>query len=254
MGISEFASPTGALTAAVADVPNTPWRVVLVAPSAGLYSPAGDEWADWALWLAVAVSGFCGIGLFVRLGRARAESVAMARTDTLTGLSNRRAMQEALIKTASLSSRHKHPLSALMIDIDHFKGINDVHGHDAGDVAIRGVAQALVGAIRQGDMAGRWGGEEFLVLLPHTNQDAAREVAERIRNRIVGTVHSNGSSSAPVTVSVGVASLGRTDTVALLRHADTALYAAKARGRNCVEMYKVRSNSHPRVGLAPVAP
>jgi diguanylate cyclase (GGDEF)-like protein len=235
VGVSELGS--GQATAAVADVSYAPWRVVLVAPTAVLYAPAlGMKVAPWALWFAQAVSGCLVIVLIVRLGRARAHAMATARTDSLTGLPNRRAMQEALDNAASLSSRHQVPLAALMIDVDRFKNINDTYGHDTGDLVIGAIAVALVEATRDSDVAGRWGGEEFLVLLPHTDHVAAVTVAERIREAIASTVVSNGSAGCPVTASIGVAILRHGDAGTLLRKADAALYAAKANGRNRVEV------------------
>lgn len=237
VGITEFKSDTERVTAAVADVPGSPWRVVLVASSAGLYAPvAAETLSPWVLWVALAACGCLVVVLFVRLGRARAEAALTARTDSLTGLANRRAMQEVLTKTASLAARHRVPLGALMIDIDRFKIINDTHGHDAGDVVLRSVAVALAGATRESDYAGRWGGEEFLVLLPHTDHLAALTVAERIRDAIATTVCSQDGGGYPVTVSIGVGVLDHGDASRLIGEADAALFAAKANGRNRVEI------------------
>ena len=237
IGVSEVRSSSGRVTAAVAAVPGSPWRVVLVAPSDGLYAPVDAErLSPWVLLMALAASGCFAVVLFVRLGRARAEAALTARTDSLTGLPNRRAMQEVLTGAASLAARHHVPLGALMVDIDRFKNINDTHGHDAGDVVLRAVAVALAGATRESDTAGRWGGEEFLVLLPHTGHLAALTVAERIREAIATTVRSQHSGGYPVTVSIGVAVLDHGDASSLIREADGALFEAKASGRNRVEI------------------
>ena len=219
LGVSEVDLDSQAMTTAVAEVPDSPWRVVLVSPTSGLRAPlAAEQRAPWALWLALAAFGSLAIVLFVRLGRARASATAIAHTDLLTGLPNRRAMQQSLQQTGAVCARHGVPLSALMIDIDLFKSINDNHGHDGGDRVLQAIAAALVEAIRTGDIAGRWGGEEFLVLLPHTDGLAARGVAERIRN-VAGSVLSNGGKGCPVTVSIGVAVLHDGDTGTLMREA-----------------------------------
>jgi diguanylate cyclase (GGDEF)-like protein len=237
VGVTEVDTASGPVTAAVADVPELPWRVALSAPTSGLYAPVeSGRWAPWTLWGLLAGAGCVQMLLVVRLARARADAALTAHTDVLTGLPNRRAMQEVLDRTAALSTRHELDLAALMIDIDRFKVINDTHGHAVGDLAIRATADALAGAIREGDVAGRWGGEEFLVLLPHTNDTNALIVAERIRRAIAAAVPAGSPASTGMTASIGLATLREGDSTALLRDADHALYAAKANGRNRVEV------------------
>jgi two-component system cell cycle response regulator len=157
----------------------------------------------------------------------------LARTDVLTGLNNRRHLEETLRQMTSQARRYDHPFSLVMLDIDRFKDINDEHGHVAGDDVLRTVARRIQSSTRESDVIGRWGGEEFLALLPMTDLDGARTFAERIRGMIdwaevvidgVGTVH--------VTVSAGCAT--GTDIGELLLRADEALYAAKKGGRNAV--------------------
>jgi diguanylate cyclase (GGDEF)-like protein len=236
VGIRGFDTKDEHFTAAVADVPGLPWRVVLVTPTAGLFAPVDHGgWAPWAMWFAFAVSAFVALLLFFRLARARADASLSARTDHLTALPNRRAMQEELNRAAARAVRHDLPLAALMIDIDRFKLINDAHGHDVGDVVIRATADALGQATREGDVAGRWGGEEFLVLLPHTEYEGVVELAERVRATIAAATVPECPACSGMTVSIGFAMLEHGDTAALLREADTALYVAKANGRNRVE-------------------
>jgi|GEM_PF-3232326 len=239
VGLSSVKLDSQRMTAAVADVSDIPWRVVLVAPTAGLQAPlASEQTAPWALWLALGAFGCVTIVLFVRLGRARARATATAHTDSLTSLPNRRAMEQSLHQTAALCARHGVPLCALMIDIDHFKSINDTLGHDAGDRVLRAIAVALIQATRTGDIAGRWGGEEFLVLLPHTDDLAALGVAERIRDLIARTISTDGGHGTAVTASIGVAVLRHSDTSTMLHEADAALYEAKTSGRNRVELWE----------------
>jgi diguanylate cyclase (GGDEF)-like protein len=251
-GTSTLDAKTGSATAAVADVPSLPWRIVLVAPNAALYSPVtGGHWAPWALWWALAGSELLALVLFVRLGRARASAASTARTDALTGLPNRRAMQELLNRAGAVSARHGTPLAALMIDIDRFKAINDAYGHDVGDLVIQATATALTDATRDADVAGRWGGEEFLILLHHADSDSVRVVAERVRMSIATATIPGRLDIDGVTASIGLAELCNGDTALMLREADAALYVAKANGRNRVEVAAVSAATRAlRTGAA----
>ena len=157
----------------------------------------------------------------------------LARTDGLTGLLNRRAMEEALDEQLQRGRRHGEPAALLMLDIDHFKRINDAHGHAVGDAAIVALADTLRAGLRSLDRAARWGGEEFLVLLPQQDATAACAVAERLRAALATLP---GPELPRFTVSVGVASLlpGDRAWCDWLKRADDALYAAKAAGRDRV--------------------
>jgi diguanylate cyclase len=156
----------------------------------------------------------------------------MSRTDGLSGLLNRRYWEDAVAAEFERCARTGGRSSVLMLDIDHFKAINDRHGHLEGDEVIRRVAEILRRALRENDVPGRYGGEEFGVLLPDTPAAGAEVIAERIRKRIEGAALTK--SGVRATVSIGIAELEGEDlnyTVAISR-ADRALYAAKARGRN----------------------
>jgi diguanylate cyclase (GGDEF)-like protein/hemerythrin-like metal-binding protein/PAS domain S-box-containing protein len=156
---------------------------------------------------------------------------AMAHTDALTGIGNRRMLETRLDEEVVRAQRYAHPLAVAFIDIDHFKRVNDTLGHDAGDAAIAKVAHSLKAALRECDIIGRWGGEEFLAILIETNLLDAAEVVERMRKAVS---EATAADAAPVTVSVGLACLRPgEDKHALIRRADKALYAAKASGRNC---------------------
>lgn len=166
-------------------------------------------------------------------------TLLQAHKDPLTGLGNRLAMQMALEKDLARTRRHKAPLSVLMIDIDHFKSINDTYGHTIGDHVIAAVAQTLEHTIRDADNAFRYGGEEFLVILDDSDLDGALCAAERIRHNIdTMTLPAIGKSGRSVTVSVGCATLHEADSIdSFIERADQALYKAKAEGRNrsCTE-------------------
>lgn len=159
-------------------------------------------------------------------------------TDPLTGLLNRRYLEERLSEELERSKRHRFPMSFLMVDIDDFKQYNDNLGHQAGDLALEMTAQCLKTALRSADVASRYGGEEFSILLPQTSLSEARVIAERIRRRVERTQYPQGKEQplGAVTVSIGISAFGpQTDTPAsVIYAADQALYVAKSRGKNRV--------------------
>ncbi|TAH44943.1 MAG: diguanylate cyclase [Betaproteobacteria bacterium] len=165
-----------------------------------------------------------------QLVEALAEVERLARHDALTGLFNRGWLDQVLKAEVRRFRRTPHPMSIILIDIDHFKQINDTHGHDAGDRVLGAIARTLQREVRGGDIAGRWGGEEFLVIAPNTPLDAAVQLAERLRTAIAAL-----KFGWPVSGSFGVAELqaGESITRFLIR-ADRALYRAKEEGRNRV--------------------
>lgn len=155
--------------------------------------------------------------------------------DALTGLGNRAALDQTLLRELQLAERHGQDLSLLMIDLDHFKKINDHYGHAKGDEALKAVTATIQVACRNSDICFRFGGEEFIVLLPKTNGSGARIIAERIREQVEQLVVDNGQTTINPTVSIGIATLalGQGDTVeSLFARADKALYRAKTEGRN----------------------
>jgi len=165
-------------------------------------------------------------------------SIEMAITDALTGLFNRRYMESHLGTLIEQAASRGKPLAALVIDIDYFKAINDSHGHDAGDDVLRDFALRIKRSIRGIDLACRYGGEEFVIVMPETDMAVAAMVAERLRRRIAAEPFAiaQGTRHIPVTISIGLAGLrGKNDTAAhLLKRADQALYRAKRDGRNRV--------------------
>ena len=161
----------------------------------------------------------------------------LAMTDQLTGLFNRRAFLSVIEKEFNKSVQNNHSTSCLLIDIDHFKRINDEHGHNAGDLVLKEISQVMMNSLRKADTIARWGGEEFIILLPETAKKAALEIA----SKILTSVSACKFSSVPklVTVSIGLAAIPETgvDTIdKLIAASDGALYQAKAKGRNRIEI------------------
>jgi two-component system, cell cycle response regulator len=156
----------------------------------------------------------------------------LSRRDALTDLHNRRHLDEELVRRHGEARRHHDPLGVVLFDIDHFKLVNDVHGHPVGDDVLREVSRRIQNQLRQEDIAGRWGGEEFLVILPQTDLDGTIETAQRIRRAVSATPIIAGDQHIAVTVSGGCAVGPGESPAELLRRADKRLYQAKAGGRN----------------------
>jgi diguanylate cyclase (GGDEF)-like protein len=173
------------------------------------------------------------------LNKALGTLQQLASEDVLTGLLNRRALMDALQREVERDQRFKTGLAVLMIDLDHFKHINDHHGHAMGDAVLRGVGRVLRAGLRAIDIAGRYGGEELCVLLPGTSLAGALTAAESLRRAIAAAQYRDGEAVVQITASIGVAATDQTvvaaaDADALLRCADASLYLAKQSGRNQV--------------------
>jgi two-component system, cell cycle response regulator len=158
----------------------------------------------------------------------------VSRTDALTGLYNRRHIDEQLRRCHTEAGRRHEPVCVVMFDIDHFKAVNDTYGHPVGDLVLQDFAHYLVNELRAADIAGRWGGEEFLVILPRTTLEDARAVAERVRVAVASGATDAGPDVIRVTASAGCALGPRESATALTALADRCLYRAKDAGRNRV--------------------
>ncbi|WP_217914048.1 bifunctional diguanylate cyclase/phosphohydrolase [Miltoncostaea marina] len=236
-----WAAADGAeLRAANADLRATLRRLMTIATAVAL---AGVLVAGLG-WLLIARVRRRVVGA---LQRATVDLRRLAETDPLTGLANQRTVHDTLRSAVPEARASGRPLSAVMLDLDHFKRINDTHGHAAGDAVLVETARRLTACSRADDLVARIGGEEFLMLLPGTDGAAALAIAERVRAAVVATPF--GAATGHLTVSLGVATLGPgLDADALLGHADTALYWAKAHGRNAAYRY----GEDGMRGLAPV--
>jgi two-component system, cell cycle response regulator len=166
------------------------------------------------------------------------ESRRLATVDALTGLHNRRAFIEHARREVGRSQRHCDPLSMLLLDVDHFKSVNDTHGHAAGDRVLAAVGRMLSETNRRHDVSARWGGEEFVLLLSSTDAEGAAIVAERVRAAVEGlSIKTDAGELVRITASIGASTLLPTETLdALVDRADRAMYAAKTAGRNRVRI------------------
>lgn len=183
-----------------------------------------------------------GLGLALRNALTHEEIQRIAALDSLTGIYNRRFGMERLHEEYTRVIRQDLPLSLLMMDIDHFKSINDTYGHRAGDRALKLVVKVMKSVMREGDILCRYGGEEFMAILPGADCDNAQEVAERIRRRISDTHLEHGDQIIPITISIGMASWPEhqvENEQQLIERADQTLYMAKESGRNRVVLAPV---------------
>ncbi|MGC4089687.1 MAG: GGDEF domain-containing response regulator [Polyangiaceae bacterium] len=176
------------------------------------------------------------LGGALRMATLVEESRSMATTDTLTGLLNRRAFVDAAAREVLRSQRYRDSFSVILMDVDHFKHINDRRGHSGGDAVLGAVARLLAKSVRSCDVVARWGGEEFVVALPSTGLQGASEVAERLRANLESQeILDPSGDRVPVTASFGVAELSPQERLEqLIDRADRAMYAAKSNGRNQV--------------------
>ncbi|MCB1978003.1 MAG: GGDEF domain-containing protein [Burkholderiaceae bacterium] len=197
--------------------------------------------------LAVALVASMGF-VFMTKERADEANRVLAALDALTGVANRRSIIAALDRDAGRAIRARTPLAVMMIDLDHFKRINDSHGHLAGDAVLRSLVRVLGDRLRSQDLVGRYGGEEFLVVLPETTLSGARRLANELCQAVEAHAFVHAGQPIPLTVSIGVFGglLEPGDHWDLLIHAaDSALYAAKRAGRNRVEQVAVLPRTGP---------
>jgi len=241
-----YDSPQGKQYHVTAPVAGTAWRIVLRDPEAQLFTflNGAGRWLAWLALAGLAVAGLAIIALITRLHGHREQLIrlntALARLaaiDPLTGLRNRRAIGEYLHDALSAARRHDQVLSVLVVDIDHFKTVNDTLGHRSGDAVLEHAARVLDGALRTEDAIGRWGGEEFLVVLPNTDEEGALRATERLREALSRDQPEEARShQLPVTMTLGVAEWRGEDIDELVSRADNALYLGKAAGRDTVQV------------------
>jgi len=197
-----------------------------------------------------------GLELQLRAANRTLEQIAL--TDMLTGLANKRALAEAMRRDFARAERAGTSIAMVILDLDHFKQVNDTYGHAVGDEVLREVGRVISAGLRSGDISGRFGGEEFVLILPGANVEGGKLVAERLRRSVEGITIQVGSVVLKVTASFGVAAVagpGTSDLAdATLKRADEALYRAKHEGRNrvCVAASPLPS-AHPAMSLSPAS-
>lgn len=186
----------------------------------------------WAFFTTATVVSACAFIFAIRNQQQRQEMAVLARRDPLTGVRNRRSMDDALQLAVSTASRTETPYALVMLDLDHFKTINDKHGHALGDEILVNLAQMVERNTRQSDQLFRFGGEEFVLLMPGVDHAGMKAVVQGLRQKIRSTLR---SPDGPVTASFGAALLDdNEDWESWLKRADDALYRAKESGRDCV--------------------
>jgi len=216
--------------------------VIVLVPVIMLVSLPTFDKIGTIVFVLLAIAASTLLGRLLELSNRRAYALELellrdARTDSLTGLDNRRAMLERGRVELKRAQRSGVPVSVILCDLDHFKNINDKYGHEAGDAALTRSAMVLRRALRESDALGRWGGEEFMAILPGTDAPGAAEVAERMRLAIAVTQFDGLSEGT--TISIGVASSAQLEDPGmewdlLIKEADQRLYRAKREGRNRV--------------------
>ena len=218
-----------ARTFTVAGVPGTSWRLVIAVPDSRLFASI-EGWPQKLPWLVFAIVSVLAAALLLVFARltALSERTAMsARTDALTDLPNRRSVNEHLVRATAHARRTGSPVSVLMIDLDRFKATNDRYGHRAGDKVLRAVAGCIREALRTEDIYGRWGGDEFLVLLPDTDEQEAEQAAERLRRRAERVELGDIGLPGGVPMSIGTATHTLTTPEDIVEAADVDLYRKK---------------------------
>jgi diguanylate cyclase (GGDEF)-like protein len=230
-------------TFVVAPVMGTSWRLVIAVPNYKLFASISgwQQWLPWIVFVLVAILALIVLVLFirshverVRLARLSTELDQAARTDMVTALANRRSLQERLAQASAYANRYGEVLSALVIDLDHFKQVNDSYGHETGDEILCAVADCMREVFRESDIFGRWGGDEFLAILPATGSEGARGAGQRLCESVAAIDFTRYGLAEQITLSVGCASAIGAAPNDLVNQADNSLFHAKRAGRSRV--------------------
>ncbi len=192
-------------------------------------------------------ASFVQVSLSVRLKHANERLKALSETDSLTSTYNRRRFMELASQALSLASRHGYPTSIVLFDFDHFKQVNDRHGHVVGDRALVHTIDAIKSLVRDSDVLARFGGEEFILLLPYTARDGARSLCERILAVVQASKMKVGDNSLTITLSAGsvTCETSKTNLDAMISRADELLYECKMNGRNQCRAATIESGEQP---------
>lgn len=234
----EYQTKNGELTLSARYLPDLDWYLIVEQDQTqGLEAARLNLFGNIGIGVLVTILVIGMVVIVVNLYISKLEETA--NRDELTGLYNRRKMDEILSREIAFSKRYGEPLSLMMMDIDHFKSVNDSYGHHAGDHYLVELAKVLREELRLVDYVGRWGGEEFIILLPKTNVEQAKGLAERLRYAVESMQIESGSGLISRTVSIGIASAqsGKMDVDEIIRQADEAMYRAKQDSGNCVVVW-----------------
>lgn len=231
-GNHQYHAPDGEHYLNARFIPELDWYLFVDKTEEGALSPVRNV-LYLNLGISLAVTLVVLVLLYLMVRRYRDRIAALATTDSLTGLPNRRGFDLLAGQALQESLRDQRPLTALLLDLDHFKELNDTHGHLAGDQVLQGFAENLRAGVRQADILCRWGGEEFILLLKDTGSATALQLAEKLRERVAEAHHHFDGGETAVTVSIGLSELRPGDTLhSLIARADRALYRAKQAGRD----------------------
>lgn len=229
-------------------VTGSPWRLIISVEQATLFASldGARRWLPWALFCGFCAASIVAAYLLVRLRTVSQLHARLARVDRLTELPNRLHLEEHMYRLVSEATRHGRPFSVFMADVDHFKHVNDTYGHKVGDEVLRALATRMAKALRGEDMLGRWGGEEFLAVLPNTTVEGAYAVANRVRTMASSSpIKTSTGELLTVTISIGCATAQDASDDGYIERADEALYSAKEQGRD-----RVVSSAPPRAAAA----
>ncbi len=226
-------------------IDGTPWQLLMTTPESFLFATVSgsSRVIPWLVWLGFAALGLLSIWLFSRLTQRRKALLELnerlerqANIDSLTGVANRHRMEREIQREIKRAERDGTSLSMLAVDIDSFKGINDSSGHAVGDEVLRSVADGLGATLRDTDVLGRWGGDEFLIALPGIDAAGSAAVAQRLLERVRATPFMHDDGVVSVTISIGCAEWTGESPESLVHTADQALYVAKDGGRDRFEV------------------
>lgn len=237
-----------------AQVPGSSLRLVASVPEAEMYGPLNGTtvWLPWIVVLALAVASLYTVQVLFALHQSREDYLALARIDPLTGLCNRRELSVLAEKALADARRTREPVAVLMLDLDRFKAVNDTRGHESGDEVLRVVSSRMRNALRDGDLLGRWGGEEFVAFLPSTTLTQALLAGDRVRAAISATPISMLDEPAlTISASVGCAATVDEGADTVIGRADQGMYLAKRSGDAVVAAPEPSSIEHPRVAGPP---
>ena len=230
-------------------------RLVASVPESDLYGPLNRTtvWLPWVVVIALTLASLYTVHILFALHRSREKYLALARIDPLTGLSNRRELSAMANGLLAHARRSDAPVAVLMVDIDRFKAVNDTRGHESGDEVLRVVSARMRNALRGGDLLGRWGGEEFVAILPATTLAQAMLVGERVRAAISGSpISMVSANSVSISASVGCATAVRESLDEVIGRADRAMYLAKRSGDAVVAAPEPPNAQHPRLAGRPL--